>query len=114
MGVTLGHADLAVPKEALDNVKRHPLVHQEAGERMAQIMQPDVGQARTAPDAVPLTEQTGELCWEDVGARRIARRRPQQCDGRSTERNGSRFARFRGPPRRYPLRLRGFVRWRCT
>jgi len=95
MGVTLGHADLAVPKEALDNVKRHPLVHQEAGERMAQIMQPDVSQARTAPDAVPLTEQTGELCWEDVGARRIARRRPQQCDGRSTERNGSRFARFR-------------------
>ena len=30
-----------------------------------------------------------------LGARRIARRRPQQCDGRSIERNGSRFARFR-------------------
>jgi hypothetical protein len=74
VGVTLGHADLTVPKEALDNVKRHALVHQEAGERMAQIMQSDVRQARTAPDAVPLTEQTGELCWEDVGARRIARR----------------------------------------
>ena len=70
VGVTLGHAGLGVPKEVLDHVKRHALVHQEAGERMAQIMQSDVSQARTAPDAVPWTEQTGELRWEDVGARR--------------------------------------------
>jgi hypothetical protein len=83
--VTLGHADLGVPKEALDHVKRHTLVHQEAGGRMAQIMQSNVSQARTPPDAVPWTEQTGELRWEDVGARRIAQRRPQQCDGRSIE-----------------------------
>ena len=95
MRIPLGHAGLGVPKESLDHVKRHALVHQEAGERMAQIMQSDVSQARTAPDAVPWTEQTGELRWEDVGARRIARRRSQQCDRRSIERNGSRFARFR-------------------
>ena len=95
MGVTLGHADLGVPKQALDHVKRHTLVHQEAGERMAQIMQSEVSQACTAPDAVPRREQTGELRGKDIGARRIARRRPQQCDGRSIERNGSRFARFR-------------------
>ena len=61
VGVTLGHADLGVPKEALDHVKRDALVHQEAGERMAQIVQSDVSQARTPPDAVPWTEQTGEL-----------------------------------------------------
>jgi hypothetical protein len=72
VGVTLGHARLGVPKEVLDHVKRHALVHQEAGEGMAQIMQSDVSQAGTAPDAVPWTEQTGELRWEDVGARRIS------------------------------------------
>ena len=66
MSVTLGHARLGVPKEALDHVKRDAVVHQEAGERVAQIMQSDVSQARTAPDAVPWTEQTGELRWEDV------------------------------------------------
>ena len=75
VGVTLGHAGLGVPKQALDHVKRHTLVHQEAGERMAQIMQSDVSRARTALDAVPWTEQTRELRWEDVGARRIVRRR---------------------------------------
>jgi hypothetical protein len=64
VGVTLGHARLGMPKEVLDHVKRHTLVHQETGEGMAQIMQSDVSQARTAPDAVPWTEQTGELCWE--------------------------------------------------
>ena len=95
VGITLGHADLGVPKEALDHVKRHTLVHQEAGERMSQIMQSDVSQIRTAPDAVPGAEQTGELRWEDVGAPRITRRRPQQGDGRSVARYGSRFARFR-------------------
>ena len=66
VSVTLGHARLGVPKEALDHVKRDAVVHQEAGERVAQIMQSDVSQARTAPDAVPWTEQTGELRWEDV------------------------------------------------
>ena len=95
VSVPLGHARLGMPKEVLDHVKRHALVHQETGERMAQIMQSDVSQARTAPDAVPWTEQTGELRGEDVEARRITRRRPQQCNGRSIERNGSRFARFR-------------------
>ena len=95
MSVTLGHAGLGVPKKSLNHVKRHALVHKEAGERMAQIMQSDVSQARTPPDAVPWTEQTGELRREDVGARRIARRRSQQGDRRSIERNGSRFARFR-------------------
>ncbi len=49
MSVTLGHAGLGVPKEALDHVERHTLVHQEAGERVAQIMQSDVSQARTPP-----------------------------------------------------------------
>ena len=57
VSVPLGHAGLGVPKESLDHVKRHALVHQEAGERMAQIMQSDLSQARTAPDAVPWPEQ---------------------------------------------------------
>ena len=61
VSVTLGHARLGMPKEVLDHVKRHALVHQEAGERMAQIMQSDVSQARTAPDAVPWTQQTGRV-----------------------------------------------------
>ena len=52
MGVTLGHAGLGVPKKALDHVKRHTLIHQEAGERVAQIMQAHVSQARAASDAV--------------------------------------------------------------
>ena len=68
MRIPLGHAGLGVPKEALDHVERHAVVHQEAGERMAQIMQSNVSQARTAPDAVPWTEQTGELRWEDWGS----------------------------------------------
>jgi hypothetical protein len=72
VSVPLGHAGLGVPKQPLDHVQRHALVHQEAGERMAQIMQSDVSQAGTPPDAVPWTEQTGELRWEDVGARRIS------------------------------------------
>ena len=72
MGVTLGHAGLGVPKKALDHVKRHTLVHQEAGERMAQIMQSDVSQARTSPDTVPRIEQTGKVRRKDVGARRIS------------------------------------------
>ena len=48
VSVSLGHPGLGVPKKSLDHVKRDPLVHQEAGERMAQIMQSDVSQARTA------------------------------------------------------------------
>jgi hypothetical protein len=53
--------NLGVPKEALDRVKRHALVHQEAGERAAQILLSDVSHARTIPDAVARIEQTGEL-----------------------------------------------------
>ena len=79
MGVTLGHADLGVPKEALDHVERDALVHQEAGERMAQIVQSDVSQARTPPDAVPWTEQTGELrrSWPNRSPPSSAVRWPQ-------------------------------------
>ena len=39
MGIALGHARLGVPKKALDHVKRYALVHQEAGERVPQIVQ---------------------------------------------------------------------------
>ena len=72
VSVTLGHAGLGVPKEPLDHVKRHALVHQEAGERMAQIMQSDLSQARTAPDAVPWPEQ-GWNGWPLNGEGRCAR-----------------------------------------
>jgi hypothetical protein len=66
VSVSLRHPGLGVPKEALNHVERHTLVHQEAGERMAQIMQSDLSQARTPPNAVPWTEQTRELRREDV------------------------------------------------
>jgi hypothetical protein len=42
VSVALGHARLGAPKKALDHVKRYALVHQEAGERMAQIEQADI------------------------------------------------------------------------
>jgi hypothetical protein len=47
VSVPLGHAGLGVPEEPLDHVKRHALVHQEAGERMAQIMQSDVNRSQS-------------------------------------------------------------------
>ena len=61
-----------MPKKALDHVKRYTLVHQEAGERVAQIMEADVSQASTSPDTVPRIEQTGKLRRKDIGARRIS------------------------------------------
>ena len=72
VSVTLGHASLGVPKKALDHVKRDTLVHQEAGERVAQVMETDVSQARAASDAVPWIEQTDELRCEDVRSRQVS------------------------------------------
>jgi hypothetical protein len=42
-----------MPKKVLDDVKRHALVHEETGERVAQVMQAHIGETGATPDAVP-------------------------------------------------------------
>jgi hypothetical protein len=97
VSVALGHARLSVPKKTLDHVKRDTLVHQEAGEGVAQIMEANVSQTCTAPDTAPRIEQGRErmTCngrWEDVFGSRRAGQRLQQADGGAVKRDNPGFA----------------------
>src|SRR5262249_34993202 len=86
MSVTLRHAWLSVPEESLDDVERHALVYEKARERVAPIVEANVGEPRAAPDAVPRIEQgcermTGDGRGKDVPALRAGGQRLQQRDG---------------------------------
>ena len=66
MRVSLRHVGRGVAKQPLYYVERHALVHQEAGERVAKVMQADVCQSVAAvSDAVPGIEQAAEAGRED-------------------------------------------------
>jgi hypothetical protein len=54
MSVTLRRTRLSMPEKVLDHVERHASVHEETGERVAQVMQPYIGQTGAMPDAVPM------------------------------------------------------------
>lgn len=57
MGVALGHPGLGVAEQSLHHIERYTLVDQEAGKRMPQVMEPDIGQTGTAPNAIPRREE---------------------------------------------------------
>ncbi len=59
VGVTLGHPNLGMPEEPLNHVERHAPIDQEAGERVAQVVEPDIRQTCATSDAVPGMEQRG-------------------------------------------------------
>jgi len=109
VGVALGHADLGMAQQPLNDVERDTLINEEARERVAQVMEPDIAQSSTAPDAIPRIEQrrermAAERRGEDVLAALVARDRLQQRNRCAIERDGSGLAGFRqGHQQRAPL-----------
>jgi len=85
--------------EALEHVERHAMIDQAVGERVAQVMEPEIGQTHATPDAVPGLEQRGErLTAEGRGKMRsllCAARGPTAAgDGCPIERNRSELVGF--------------------
>ena len=90
VGVTLGHPNLGMPEEPLDDVERYAPIDQEAGERVAQVVEPDIGQTCATSNAVPGMEhrgvRTSSRRGEDILIVLRTGQRLQQRDGCSVER----------------------------
>ena len=60
VGVPLGHLAARMSEDRLDLVQRPPVVHEEARELVAQVVQAQVRQPGLLPDPVPLLGDRGE------------------------------------------------------
>ena len=66
--VSLRHPGRGVPEQPLHHVERDALIDEEAGERVAQVVEANVIETSAVPDAVPRAKNPGEAGREDIRA----------------------------------------------
>jgi hypothetical protein len=68
VGISLCHPGRGVPEQPLHHVERDPLVDEQARERVAKVMQADVGESCATSDAIPRVVDADEARREDIWA----------------------------------------------